>query len=134
MNRACWIWTYSYLYLTTRKSSVGGDDDAAVFGNFVAVAALRTFDIDENHRRSVHDFYHGRVIALFRNLLAALSAVADDGNCSSDLELMAVVVVHVTMCVDSLAAKWVDLLSLELQVEIHHDFFESLRSSSFVLP
>jgi hypothetical protein len=92
-------------------SPEGDDDGAAVFGNFVVVVvadivASRTLDIDVNHRMSVHvhEPCHAHEIFLSRNLLAALFAVADGDNCNSDLELLAVVVVHVTMCVDSLAA------------------------------
>lgn len=75
-----------------RTSLSDGDDGVAVFGSFaVAVVALKMFDIDANHRMiSFHDLATSHVHSFAKDIAVA------DGDYSSDLELTAVAVEHVT--------------------------------------
>lgn len=68
-----------------------GDDGVAVFGSFAVAVALKMFDIDANHRMiSFHDLATSHVHSFAKDIAVA------DGGYSSDLELTAVVVEHVT--------------------------------------
>lgn len=112
-----------------KRMSLSDDDgDVAVLRSFdaaVAVVALKTFDIDVNHRKI---FYHD--LAIFHaHSFSTDTVVADDD--SPDLVLMAVAVVH-AIDFDFLAAKRVDLLSLESQ-DGFRDFAEWFQSNSSVL-
>lgn len=110
-----------------RMSFADDDGDVAVWRSFAAAVVefvSKTFYIDVNHRKI---FYHD--LAIFHVHSFSTDTVADDD--SSDLELMAVAVVHATYFYFS-AAKRVDSLSLELQ-DGFRDFAEWFQSNSSVL-